>query len=411
MILLRRTRARAILLLVAVLALVSGLANPAATAGPATLPVVADPASPPVTAGPASSPLAVGPTGPPLFAGSIPQQARPTYSEYGERIEAARRVVLEGMDRFPGLSVSVGVDGQIVWAEGFGWADLEQRVPVRSTSGFRVGSVAKPMTAALLGLLYEEGKINLDATVQTYVADFPTKEYPITIRQLAGHLAGIRHYRGTEFLSSVHYETVSDGLAIFADDPLLFEPGTRYSYSSYGWNLLSAVIEGATREGFLEQMQRRVFEPLGMLDTTPDQNEMIVADRVRPYARGDDGKLRNAPYADNSYKWAGGGFLSTAGDLVRFGLAHMEPGFLEAETLDEWFTSQRTVDGEETGYGIGWNVSGQAGRRRVGHGGGSVGGTTVLRVYRDQGLVIAMVTNLSNGSGFPVEEIAEIFLR
>jgi len=407
----RRTRARAFLLPVALLALVGGLAHPAATAGPATLPLVAAPASPPAAAGPASSPLAVGPTGPPLFTGSIPQQARPTYSEYGEKIEAARAVVLERMDRFPGLSVSVGVDGQIVWAEGFGWADLEQRVPVRATSGFRVGSVAKPMTAALLGLLYEEGKIDLDATVQTYVADFPTKEYPITIRQLAGHLAGIRHYRGNEFLSSVHYETVSDGLAIFADDPLVFEPGTRYSYSSYGWNLLSAVIEGATGEGFLEQMQSRVFEPLGMLDTTPDQNEMIVADRVRPYARGDDGKYRNAPYADNSYKWAGGGFLSTAGDLVRFGLAHMEPGFLEAETLDEWFTSQRTADGEETGYGIGWSVSGQAGSRRVGHGGGSVGGTTVLRLYRDQGLVIAMVTNLSSGSGFPVEEIAEIFLR
>jgi CubicO group peptidase (beta-lactamase class C family) len=344
-------------------------------------------------------------------AGSVPQQARRTYSEYGEKIEAARAVVLERMDRFPGLSVSVGIDGQIVWAEGFGWADLEQRVPVRATSRFRVGSVAKPMTAALLGLLYEEGRIDLDATVQTYVADFPEKEHPVTVRQLAGHLAGIRHYQGDEFLSSTYYETVSDGLRIFADDPLLFEPGTRYSYSSYGWNLLSAVIEGAGDEGFLEQMQRRVFEPLGLLDTTPDQNEMIVAGRVRPYVRGADGKFRNAPYVDNSYKWAGGGFLSTAGDLVRFGLAHLEPGFLEAETLDEWFTSQRTADEEETGYGIGWTVGEQAGSRTVGHGGGSVGGTTALRVYRDQGLVIAMVTNLSSGDGFPVEEIAEIFLR
>ncbi len=379
-----RNRPHAFLLMTFVLALAGGLAN---------------------------LPAAAAPAGSPALAGSIPQQARQTYSEFGEKIEAARAVVLERMDRFPGLSVSVGIDGQIVWAEGFGWADLEQRVPVRATSRFRVGSVAKPMTAALLGLLYEEGKIDLDATVQTYVADFPEKEYPITVRQLAGHLAGIRHYRGDEFLSSVHYDTVSAGLVIFADDPLLFEPGTRYSYSSYGWNLLSAVIEGATGEGFLEDMQRRVFEPLGMLDTTPDQNAMIVADRVRPYVRGDDGKFRNAPYADNSYKWAGGGFLSTAGDLVRFGLAHMEPGFLEAETLDEWFTSQRTADGEPTGYGIGWSVSGQMGSRRVGHGGGSVGGTTALRMYRDQGLVIAMVTNLSNGSGFPVDEIAEIFLR
>ncbi len=380
----RDFRARTFLLLAVVPALVAGLAGPPAAARPSSSPVPA---------------------------GSISQQARRTYSAYGENIEAARAVVLERMDRFPGLSVSVGIDGQIVWAEGFGWADLEQRVPVRATSRFRVGSVAKPMTAALLGLLYEEGKIDLDATVQAYVADFPEKEYPITVRQLAGHLAGIRHYQGDEFLSNAYYETVSDGLSIFADDPLLFAPGTRYSYSSYGWNLLSAAIEGGSNEGFLEQMQSRVFEPLGMLDTTPDQNAMIVADRVRPYVRGDDGKFRNAPYVDNSYKWAGGGFLSTAGDLVRFGLAHMEPGFLESETLDEWFTSQRTADGEETGYGIGWRVFGPSGSRTVGHGGGSVGGTTALRVYRDQGLVIAMVTNLSGGSGFPIDEIAEIFWR
>jgi len=355
--------------------------------------------------------VAAHPTNSLVLAGGLPQQAHQTYSEYGEKIEAARVVVLERMNRFPGLSVSVGIDGQIIWAEGFGWADLEQRVPVRTTSRFRVGSVAKPMTAALLGLLNEEGKIDLDATVQTYVANFPEKEYPITIRQLAGHLAGIRHYQGDEFLNSMYYATVSDGLPIFADDPLLFEPGTRYSYSSYAWNLLSAVIENVSSESFLEQMQSQVFEPLGMLDTTADQNEMIIADRVRPYVRDDDGKFRNAPHVDNSYKWAGGGFLSTAGDLVRFGLAHMAPGFLEAETLDEWFTSQRTADGEETGYGIGWSVSGQDANRRVGHGGGSVGGTTTLGVYLDQGLVIAMVTNLSDSGGFPVDAIAEIFLR
>lgn len=167
----RSTRARTFLLLTVALLLAGGLA---------TLPV---------TAGGPGLPAAAAPAGSPALAGSIPQQARQTYSEFGEKIEAARAVVLERMDRFPGLSVSVGIDGQIVWAEGFGWADLEQRVPVRATSRFRVGSVAKPMTAALLGLLYEEGKIDLDATVQTYVADFPEKKYPITVRQLAGHLA------------------------------------------------------------------------------------------------------------------------------------------------------------------------------------------------------------------------------
>ena len=177
----------------------------------------------------------------------------PRYAEapdlaYGRAIAEARALLHARMDEFPGLSVAVGLDGRIVWAEGFGWADIEQRVPVRPSSKFRVGSVAKPITVALLALLYESGDIDLDAPVQRYLPSFPEKQYPITARQLAGHLAGIRHYQGDEFLGSRHYETVLDGLEIFRDDPLLFEPGTQFSYSSYGYNLLSAVLRRRDRQ-------------------------------------------------------------------------------------------------------------------------------------------------------------------
>ena len=363
-----------------------------------------------------TSVLVVGLSGPLSLAayGTIqtsPQIARTHHSEHGDAIDVARALVRSRMMEFPGLSVAVAVDGQIVWAEGFGWADIEQKVPVRKSSRFRVGSVAKPMTAALLGLAYQDRLIDLDVPVQTYVQGFPEKPHPITTRQLAGHLSGIRHYRGQEFLSAVHYETVAGGLPIFADDPLLFEPGTRYLYSSYAWNLISAVIEGATGTGFLDQMQSRVFERLSMLDTTADQNHLIIEDRVRPYARGEDGRLYNAPYVDNSYKWAGGGFVSTAEDLVRFGIAHLQPGFLEPETLRIWLTPQQTSDGESTGYGIGWQSGQQAGRRFFGHGGGSVGGTTLLRIFPDDGLVIAVISNLSDAGSLPVRELAELFVE
>ncbi len=352
--------------------------------------------------------------GPAILAGraGAAQYAQQRHSAHGAAIEAARAVIHERLLEYPGLSIAVGIDGTIVWAEGFGWADIEQRVAVRPTSRFRVGSVAKPMTASLLGLLYEEGKIDLDAPVQVYVPTFPDKRSPISTRLLAGHLAGIRDYEGDEFLSAVHYDTVLDGLAIFAADPLEFEPGTEYQYTSYGWNLISAVIEGASGEDFLPQMQSRVFEPLGMLDTAADQNHLIVPERVRPYERRDDGLLYNAPWVDNSYKWAGGGFVSTAQDLVRFGMAHIGPGFLEAATLRQWQTSQRTSDGAETGYGIGWTVgTDSAGRRTVGHGGGSVGGTTGLMLLPDDGLVIAIISNMSGAPGFPTQQIVDLFLH
>jgi CubicO group peptidase (beta-lactamase class C family) len=157
-------------------------------------------------------------------------------------------------------------------------------------------------------------------------------------------------------------------------------------------------------------MQSRVFEALDLRNTVPDQNQLIIMDRVRPYEL-QDGLFYNSPYVDNSYKWAGGGFLSTAEDLVKFGLAHMQPGYLQAETLDLWFTSQTTNDGEETGYGIGWSIGADgADRRVIGHGGGSVGGTTVLSIYPDQDLVFAAIINLSGAARFPRTEIVDLFV-
>ena len=254
--------------------------------------------------------------------------------DYIEAIQDSRALIFEIMEEagIPGASVAVGIGGQIVWAEGFGWADVELGVPVTTLTKFRVGSVSKPITAAGLGLLVERGQVDLDAPVQTYVPDFPEKRWPITTRQLGGHTAVIRHYRGAEMMSARRYPTVESGLEIFADDSLLFEPGTEFSYSSYGWNLLSAVMEGASGEDFLTFMRDEVFEPLGLRHTVADHTDSIVTFRTSFYEKRGDGAVINAPYVDNSYKWAGGGFLSTPEDLVRFGQQHLGPGFLEAKT-------------------------------------------------------------------------------
>src|SRR5512134_1490923 len=138
----------------------------------------------------------------------------------------------------PGAQIAVSRDGRTIWSRSFGCADLELDVPVGPDTRFRIGSVSKPLTAAAIGRLVEDGRLDLDAPVQRYVPDFPKKAWPITTRQLAGHLAGIRHYEGDEFLIRDHYATVHAGLAIFEKDALLFEPGTKFSYSSYGWNLI-----------------------------------------------------------------------------------------------------------------------------------------------------------------------------
>src|SRR6516164_2014374 len=173
------------------------------------------------------------------------QQAMPAARDtpYSEAERHARAVAHELLGRgIPGLAVASAVDGQIVYSEGFGYADLEERVPAWPTTKFRIGSVSKPLTAVALLQLVEQGKIDLDAPVQKYVPTFPDKSGKITPRLLAGHLAGIRHYKGDEFLIARHYDNVLEGLKIFEDDPLVAPPGSKFNYSSYGYNLLSAVI-------------------------------------------------------------------------------------------------------------------------------------------------------------------------
>jgi serine beta-lactamase-like protein LACTB len=318
-----------------------------------------------------------------------------TAGRYAEAKVNAERQAKEWLARgIPGISLAVAVDGKIVYSEGYGLADLEQRVPVWPTTKFRIASISKPLTATALMQLVEAGKLDLDAPVQKYVPSFPDKGAPVTTRMAAGHLAGIRHYKDNEFEISRHYNSVTEGLKIFEDDPLVAPPGTKFSYSSYSFNLVSAVIEGASGENFLRYMQDHVFTPLGMAHTAADQNKQIVEERARFYELTKSGNPENAPYVDNSYKWAGGGFLSQ-------------------ESLKQLFTSQKTTAGEATGYGIGWAV----GKTRSGkivyeHAGGAVGGTSQLILYPESGVVIAMINNLS---GAPwkreeVEAVAEKFV-
>lgn len=320
---------------------------------------------------------------------------------YGDAIklgDTAARALLDASS-IPGLSVAVGVDGAIVWSEGFGYADLENEAPVKRETRFRLGSVSKMLTVAALARLHQEGKIDLDTPIQRYVPTFPDKGYPITARQLAGHLGGVRHYQLKDSsgrnIDREHYDTVLDSLKIFQDDPLVAPPGTKYSYSTFGYTLLSRVIEAAAGRDFLDYLRDHVTEPLGMKRTTPDRPIDIIPDRSRFYDRGGDGTIANAAFVDSSYKWAGGGMLSTAEDLVRFGFAHQRAGFFKIETLDLLFSPQRTADGKETGVGIGWRITTDPrGRRIVHHAGNIAGGRALILIYRDEGLVVAMLSNL-----------------
>jgi serine beta-lactamase-like protein LACTB len=314
----------------------------------------------------------------------------------------------------PGLQIAVAVNGRFIWSAGFGYADRERGQPVARTTMFQIGSVSKSLTGDAVALLVEERKLDLDVPIQRYVPSFPEKRWPITARQLAGHQSGIRHYRKdgrAENYTTTHYPTVLSSLVMFAGDSLEFEPGTQFGYSTYGYTLLSAAIENASGMDFLKLMATRVFQPLGMLHTGPDQIDSVMIDRAKKYDRDETTfRIYPAPRVDNSYKWAGGGFLSSAEDLVRFGSAHLAQGHLKSASLDLLFTPQPIAGGKRagvgrsrSGYGVGWVIGRDArGRRIVGNDGGAIGGTAEFFVDRDTRVVIAYCANVNTVAGRPL---------
>ena len=332
-----------------------------------------------------------------------------------------------------GTSVAVSACGQIVWQAGFGFADIEAQTPVTIDTLFRAGSVAKTLTSPLLVQAEARGELDLDADIRTYFQAFPPKEHEFSTRQLAGHTAGIRHYSGDEFASNVAFDTVSDGLVIFQDDPLEFEPGTQYSYSSYGWNLLSAVVEGATGRDYLELMQTDVFDPAGMDSTFAEGRADTPGGQVTYYLYDqEDRAMVVAPPVNNSIKWASGGFVSTPTDLLRFGLAMEDGTLVSPEAYQAMRETMHTADGTATNYGLGWAIDmiprqlqGTAqiysavdvarttaifdGMISYGHTGGSMGSTTVFLTAQDDDttFTVAAMSNSGIGPAYAVSVLGE----
>jgi serine beta-lactamase-like protein LACTB len=320
----------------------------------------------------------------------------------------------------PGLSAAVGVDGDIVWAEGFGWADLEKRVPLAPNMRFRIGHASKALTSAAVGLLLEQGRVDLDAEIQTYVPAFPRKPWPITLRHLMGHVSGIRHYEGeADYMPSAHCERASEGLRPFADDPLRFQPEAAYRYSTFGWVLVSAVVEAAANEPFFALMRSRVFEPLGMRDTTSDSVAPSIPNLATfyyPRLSGDNayGPELATP-VDYSCFAGAGAFLSTPSDLVRFGMAINGGTLLKPETVTLLQTPQQLLSGAETEYGLGWMLettplAGQP-TRVVHHASRTMlGGSAWFATLPERGIVVAVTSNTSHAAVRQVAlKLAEAF--
>jgi CubicO group peptidase (beta-lactamase class C family) len=303
---------------------------------------------------------------------------------------------LLGTTHAPGLSIAVYREGTLVWSRELGLADVQTGRVVGPSTRFRIGSLTKLLTAAAAARLAQGGLLDLDAPVQKYVPSFPEKGGPITSRLLLGHLSGIRQYGRNEYINTRRFDSMLEALSVFENDTLLFLPGTRYRYSSYGYVLAGAVIEGASGKGFLEFLRDSLLAPFSLSSITPDFNDTSDTSQAKPYGLDSLNAWVAGPFNDNSIRWGAGGFLSTATDLARFGSLLLTDTFLNAETRSRMFTSQTTSDGKETAVGLGWRIARDStGNVYFHHGGDSIGGRAFLLVDPGSKVVVCILANLT----------------
>lgn len=292
------------------------------------------------------------------------------------------------------MAVAVMRKDHLLWSKGYGFADVNNKTKVDPSSHmFRIGSISKTLTALALGRMKSRGEINIDLPIGTYLPNLPDDKKQITLRQLGGHLAGIRHYRGREFESNIPYQNVSDAVPVFINDTLLVSPGSAYNYTTYGWTLISAVMEQSVHSPFLNIMDMELIQPLQLKHLAADQKSKDLHRPVFYYYFNDT--LRICEDADLSNKWAGGGYLGSSEDVAKVGSKILDPFYFPADILNEFTTTQMTMTGDTTNYGVGFAVGIENDHRWFGHAGGSVGGSSMMLIYPEEELVVVTLTNLS----------------
>jgi CubicO group peptidase (beta-lactamase class C family) len=354
------------------------------------------------------------------FSPAARQKSKDLSPEAIGKIEAHITQEMERL-KIPALSIAIAANNKLQYAKGFGKADLENSVPAKETTVYRTASIAKAMTATAVMQLVENGKIDLDAPIQKYCPAFPQKQWPVTARQLLGHLGGVRHYKTAEEATGTSaFFSVTDSMMLFKEEPLLQEPGAKFHYTTFGYSVLGCAIEGASGMSYEDYLRSHIFQPAGMIQTGLDHTRMLIPNRARGYMKLDKetyarlpeaarraakvDEIYNAPLHDTSMKVPGGGLVSTAVDLVKFAIA-INAGVLVNEKMrEQMWTRQKMRDGKETSYGLGWAVDQMDNQKVVSHGGGQAGTSTFLLLMPEKGLAIGVMSNLQ---GLPVSELTQ----
>lgn len=298
-----------------------------------------------------------------------------------------------------GVVAAYSVEGKIIGQSAAGYTNIKAKEKFNLETKVRMGSIAKPMTALAVMQLVENGLLDLDAAVQTYIPDYPTHpKTQITIRHLLSHTSGIAGYKdGRESNTKIEYPTLYDALSLFKDRPLLFEPGTQYSYTTYGYTVLGAVIEKVTGGTFEAYMQKNIWDKAGMTNTGVEKFGVKMENKSELYTRNNGrGKAKKAKENNLSNRIPAGGFYTTSGDMLKFGNAVLNNVFVKESTLN-LMRQHHSLEKENNAYGFGWFLYAKKPNEGaiIGHPGGQTGSTSFLFIVPSKKTVTIILANTS----------------
>ncbi len=327
---------------------------------------------------------------------ALPASGEPLAAGQAQAIDSAIRALLAERPS-AGLSVAVRY-GDAEWMTAYGYAQLSPPKPATPQTSYRIASVTKTLTGVAIMQLVEQGKVSLDAELQTYLPRFPKKPWPITVRDLLTHVSGIYHYRDQkkEGHFKRHFST-EQSLALFRDWPLAHEPGTKFLYTTYGYDVLGAIVEAVSGESYGEYLRAHICAPANMVHTAVEDRAKLDRTWAAGY-RVKAGRLVPSEQIDISSRFAGGGVRSTVEDLVRYGAALLKGQLVKPATWEQMQVSGRTRDGRWVDYGLGFGVFPQHGHFVVSHLGGQPETTSLLILLPAHQLVIALITNVEGQS-------------
>jgi D-alanyl-D-alanine carboxypeptidase len=367
----------------------------------------AAPSSSPDAAAPASIPAAPATPSPTPVPSIVP--ASPTSDPAGAGIDGVVALVedLISRDAFSGV-ILIARDDTIVWEAAAGQANRESAIPNRMATRLNLGSMNKMFTAVAVMQLVEQGRVALDDTIARHLPDYPNEQVAgsITIHQLLTHTSGLGDVFTAAFNANPHaYRSNADYLPLFVDEPLLFAPGSGWSYSNAGFVVLGLIVERVSGETYDAYVREHVFEPSGMLHTGAFDVEDEVPDLAIGYTTLDiEGRETGVLAAHTALMpgrgFAAGGGYATAGDLLRFRTALLSHVLLGPASTELLLSGKADMaDGVRYAYGFMDRM--EAGVRSVGHTGGAPGICSFLWIYPDTGYTIVVLSN-SDGGCVPV---------